>query len=62
VSACTKVRWFSRRSAQRARRFTPAEHQRAYWCPGCHGWHLGHLPQAVMLGRLSAREVYGLTR
>ena len=55
---CGKVRWFTRRAARRARRRLPAEHLRPYWCAGCRGWHLGHLPAAVLTGAFAADEWY----
>ncbi len=59
MSRCTlKVRYLTRRSAQRARHLLRGQHVRPYWCRQHLAWHLGHLPQAVLLGIKVADEVY----
>lgn len=32
---------------------------RAYYCAGCDGWHLGHLPAAVIAGRSTKAQAFG---
>lgn len=52
---------FTRRNAKKVIRVLPGhEGMRRYPCNYIsNGWHVGHLPPAVLEGRLSAREVYG---
>ena len=53
----------SRGIAKKAIRRQHMNGMRAYPCElvaGC--WHIGHLPPAVRLGRLTAAEVYGEAR
>lgn len=52
----------SRGEARQARNDMQDSTLRAYPCTAVDGmFHLGHKPQAVMHGRLTAREVYGTT-
>lgn len=43
-----------------ARKLPPngASRPRAYRCKDCAHWHVGHIPTAVVAGRLDRREVY----
>jgi hypothetical protein len=57
---CTKVLYFSRREARRARRRVPHDggHLSPYWCWRHQAWHLGNLAPAVIRGFRSRAEVY----
>lgn len=57
--ACGKGAHASRELAKRyARAVHPGERLNAYACDleGGHGWHLGHLPPAVLTGELDRAE------
>ena len=57
-----KVAFSDRRSARASARRTPG-HVRPYRCPECSLWHVGHIPQAAMAGRMSSNDVYmGVSR
>jgi hypothetical protein len=57
-----KSAWSSRRLAKRANHQIRNQHMRPFRCPQCRMYHLGHLPFAVMRGRLTADEYYGQRR
>lgn len=40
-------------------RVTEGEHVRPYQCDECLQWHVGHLPSAVIDGRVDADTYYG---
>jgi hypothetical protein len=57
---CTKIRYFTRRAARRARRVDHlrGEHMQAYYCVPCLAWHLGHVHPLVLAGVRTKDEVY----
>lgn len=57
-NACGKVAYHSRKDARRAARRYPADHLRAYPCPTCDRFHIGHLSKAIRKGDFTAREIY----
>jgi hypothetical protein len=57
---CGKQLWATRRDArQAARRIHPGEALHTYLCPhGNGGHHIGHLPAAIVRGRVTRDVVY----
>jgi hypothetical protein len=47
------------RSAVRSMKRMGDRAVRAYLCPECSRWHVGHLPRAVREGRISVADYYG---
>lgn len=58
-NACGKVAHQSRRDARKVASQYPADRLRAYRCPDCRCWHLGHIPKPIARGDFTAREIYG---
>jgi hypothetical protein len=54
-----KRTWWTRKAARAACRRAPGEQLRAYRCDVLPGFHIGHLPQVVREGHLTAAEIYG---
>jgi hypothetical protein len=51
---CGKQTYLSRKEAKRvAKTVHPGEDLNAYRCPHGEGWHIGHLPKAVVNGDFS---------
>jgi hypothetical protein len=48
-----------RHSAKAHARSLRGQHLREYFCDVCGGWHVGHLPRAVLQGMMSAADYYG---
>lgn len=46
------------RQAKRIRRIMQADGVRVYKCPTGDGYHLGHIPQAVLEGHITRGEIY----
>lgn len=55
---CGLVAYQSRADARRGRNHTPGEQLRAYQCDGCGLWHLGHTPDPVRSGDVSAARFF----
>ncbi|MGK5737255.1 hypothetical protein [Micromonospora sp. URMC 103] len=56
---CRKYGFYTRRDAKRMEKQYPEEQMRPYRCPiDDNIWHLGHLPNAVRNGEMSADEWY----
>lgn len=56
---CNKRTYHSRRDAKavaRSHRQASDRHIRAYECPEGRGWHVGHYPEVVAAGLISADE------
>ncbi len=58
---CTKIRYYSRGAARRARGQIGDRELRPYRCKRaeCGAWHLGHLPDEVRRGEQSRRQAFG---
>ena len=62
-----KRSYWSRKEARKQRRLLRKQKQSdgyrsakglsAYYCPICHGWHVGHLPQPVARGVASRQDI-----
>lgn len=63
TNQCGKRAYLSRKEARKATRRLKQEgkgdRMREYRCPDCDRWHIGHLPQRVYRGDMSADEFYG---
>lgn len=58
-----KKTFASRKTARRAIRLLHDTQMREYRCDHADGlWHIGHLPQATLRGRMTTREVYAAGR
>lgn len=60
---CRKNWHPSKRAAKAAlRRHEDFEHTyrgcRAYFCADCYGWHLGHIPPAVIAGKITRARAF----
>ena len=56
---CAKYGFHTRRDAKKMEKQYPEEHMRPYQCPVDEAfWHLGHLPDRVRSGDVSADEWY----
>jgi hypothetical protein len=61
TNACGVFGYFTRNDAQRRDSNRPdiRGHRREYRCDECGLWHLGHLPELVVAGVVTADEWYG---
>lgn len=65
MTGCThgKRLYETRKIARDRIRHIPGEQLRAYRCSDVEGyWHIGHLPDAVKKGEITARQIYGRPR
>lgn len=59
---CEKFVYLARGDARKAARLSPKEKLRPSWCEACNGFHLAHVPPAVIRGETTETEYYDRAR